>query len=188
MRLWILSDLHLELTQGWDLPPPADRPDFDVMIVAGDLIPRAERGVKWLAQRVTNRPVLYVASNHEFYGADETRTIEKAKVVAAGTSVRVLQNEVVRICNVAFVGATLWTDFELLGDRPRAMRVAGERMMTSVESALAIISIVSDRSTRSRATWNRGRSSKLNSARPARAPWWRSLTMPRSPERRAFIW
>jgi predicted phosphodiesterase len=128
MRLWILSDLHLELTQGWDLPPPADRPDFDVMIVAGDLIPRAERGVKWLAQRVTDRPVLYVAGNHEFYGADETRTIEKAKVVAAGTSVRVLQNEAVRICDVSFVGATLWTDFELLGDRPRAMRVAGERM------------------------------------------------------------
>ncbi|SIO54464.1 hypothetical protein SAMN05443247_07808 [Bradyrhizobium erythrophlei] len=40
MRLSILSDLHLELTRGWDLPAGGARPDFDVLIVAGDLIPK----------------------------------------------------------------------------------------------------------------------------------------------------
>jgi hypothetical protein len=30
LRLWILSDLHLELTRGWDLPAGDARPDFDV--------------------------------------------------------------------------------------------------------------------------------------------------------------
>ena len=54
MRLWILSDLHIELTRGWDLPAGADRPDFDVLVVAGDLIPRMERGVRWLRERVTD--------------------------------------------------------------------------------------------------------------------------------------
>jgi len=59
LRLWILSDLHLELTRGWDLPTGEARPDFDVMILAGDLIPRMERGVKWLFERVPDRRVIY---------------------------------------------------------------------------------------------------------------------------------
>jgi hypothetical protein len=42
---WTLSDIHLELTRGCDLPSGGARPDFDVLIITGDLIPRAERGV-----------------------------------------------------------------------------------------------------------------------------------------------
>jgi Calcineurin-like phosphoesterase len=126
--LWILSDLHVELTRGWDLPSGDARPRFDVLVVAGDLIPRAERGVKWLRERVTDRPIIYVVGNHEFYGADEFRTVEKAKAAAAGTSIHVLQCETVRIDDVTFAGATTWTDFYLFGDQPRAMTVAAERM------------------------------------------------------------
>ncbi|MGY3618447.1 metallophosphoesterase [Bradyrhizobium sp. USDA 10063] len=128
MRLWIMSDLHVELTRGWDLPSPAERPDFDVLIVAGDLIPKMERGVKWLRERVPDRPVIYVPGNHEFYGTDEIRTVEKAKEAAAGSDVHVLQNEAVRIGAVRFAGATLWTDFAINGDAHRAMAVAGDRM------------------------------------------------------------
>ena len=128
MRLWIMSDLHLELTRGWDLPARAERPDFDVMIVAGDLIPRMERGVKWLLERVQDRPVLYIPGNHEAYGTDIDRTVEKARAAAAGTNVHVMENETTSIGGVTFAAATLWTDFELFGDYRRAMMVAGERM------------------------------------------------------------
>lgn len=128
MRLWILSDLHVELTRGWDLPSGSARPDFDVLVVAGDLIPRAERGVKWLHDRVADRPVIYVMGNHEAYGADIQRTLEKAKATAAGSNVHVLENETVQINDVTFLGATLWTDFALNGDAHRAMVVASERM------------------------------------------------------------
>jgi predicted phosphodiesterase len=128
VRLWIMSDLHLELTRGWDLPSADTRPRFDVMIVAGDLVPRMERGVAWLLERVTDRPVLYVAGNHEGYGCDIDRTVEKARQVAAGTNVSILQNDTVRIGNVTFAGATLSTDFQLFGDQWRAMRVAGHQM------------------------------------------------------------
>jgi Calcineurin-like phosphoesterase len=126
--LWILSDLHLELTRGWDLPSGDARPRFHVLVVAGDLIPRMERGVKWLSARVPDRPVIYIAGNHEGYGCDIDRTIEKAKEAAAGTSIHVLQNESVRIGDVIFAGATLWTDFDLFADQRLAMRIAGERM------------------------------------------------------------
>jgi Calcineurin-like phosphoesterase len=87
-----------------------------------------ERGVAWLLDRVTDRPVLYVAGNHEGYGCDVDRTIEKARQAAAGTNVSILQNDTVRIGNVTFAGATLWTDFDLFGDQSRAMRVAGDQM------------------------------------------------------------
>lgn len=128
MRLWVMSDIHLELTRGWDLPPAEARPDFDLLIVAGDLIPRAERGVSWLLERVPDRPVIYVMGNHEPYGEDIDIDLEKARAAAAGTNIHVLQNETILIGNVVFAGATLWTDFALHGDADGAMALAGDRM------------------------------------------------------------
>lgn len=128
MRLWIMSDLHLELTRGWDLPAAAERPEFDVLVVAGDLITRMERGVRWLAERVSDRPVIYVAGNHEGYGVDVDRTVEKAMEAARNTNVVVLADRAVAIGDTVFAGATLWTDFDLFGDPRRAMAVAGARL------------------------------------------------------------
>ena len=60
MLLWVLSDLHLESTRGWNLAGPGDRPRFDVLVVAGDLIPKMERGVAFLLERVTDKQVIVV--------------------------------------------------------------------------------------------------------------------------------
>ncbi|GLR89741.1 metallophosphoesterase [Bradyrhizobium iriomotense] len=128
MRLWTMSDVHVELTRGWDLPSGEARPHFDVLVVAGDLVPRAERGVRWLLERVPDRPVIYVMGNHEAYGVDVDRTHEKAKAAAAGTNVHALENETVRIDGVTFACCTLWTDFALFGDPRRAMAVAADKM------------------------------------------------------------
>jgi predicted phosphodiesterase len=128
VRLWIMSDLHLESTRGWDLPSVEERPGFDVLIVAGDLIPRAERGVRWLLERVPDRPLLYIMGNHESYGTDVDRTLEKARQAAAGTSLRILQDDAEMIGDVLFVGATFWSDFELFGNRSDAMRQAADVM------------------------------------------------------------
>jgi predicted phosphodiesterase len=135
LRLWILSDLHLESTRGWDLPAVGDRPDYDVLVIAGDLIPRMERGVAWLLER-TDRHVIYVPGNHESYGCDIDRTVDKARALAAGTNVHVVQNDSVQISEVSggvrrdvtFIGATFWTDFNLFGDAEYAMMAAGEIM------------------------------------------------------------
>jgi Icc-related predicted phosphoesterase len=126
VRLWIVSDLHLELTRGWDLPAGEARPDFDVLVVAGDLVPRMERGVRWLIERVPDKPCIYVPGNHEFYGCDIDRTVEKARAAAAGTSIHVLQNDSICIGGIVFLGATLWTDFDLFGDQEYAMMAAGD--------------------------------------------------------------
>ncbi len=128
MRLWVFSDLHLELTRGWDLPTRDDRPDYDVLVVAGDLVPGVERGVAWLRQNVPERPVVYVLGNHEFYGYDIDRTLEEGRAEALGGNVHLLQNNSITISGVTFVGATLWTDFELFGDSRSAMAIAGGAM------------------------------------------------------------
>jgi predicted phosphodiesterase len=127
MRLWVMSDVHLEMSPGWDLPSDS-RPDFDVLIIAGDLMPRMERGVRWLQDRVQDRPIIYVAGNHEFYGTDIDRAFEKAKEAAVGSQIFILERSSIRLGDVTFAGATTWTDFSLFGDPDRAMRVAGERM------------------------------------------------------------
>jgi predicted phosphodiesterase len=128
MRLWIMSDLHLESTRGWDLPAAGERPDFDVMVVAGDLITRQERGVKWLLERVPDHPVIYIAGNHEPYGQDIDIDLDKARAAAAGTNIHILQNDSLTIGGVTFLGATGWTDFGLFDDQQRAMRTAGDAM------------------------------------------------------------
>lgn len=130
MRLWPMGDIHIELTRGWDLAPAAERPAFDVVLMAGDLVPRMD--VRWLKERVPDKAVVYIAGNHEAYGTDETRTVEKAVKAAAGTNVHVLQNRTVTLEDqkgkVTFAGTTMWTDFELHGDQARAMAVANDRM------------------------------------------------------------
>jgi Icc-related predicted phosphoesterase len=109
-----MSDIHLEQSR-WDLPAPADRPEFDLMIMAGDLTTRAERGVIWLRERIQDKPSLYVLGNHEAYGADIDRTLEKAREAAIGSQVHVMENDVVNICGVEFLGATMWTDYAVFG-------------------------------------------------------------------------
>jgi Icc-related predicted phosphoesterase len=65
VRLWILSDLHLELTRSWDLPSAANRPEFDVLVVAGDLVPKMERGSHGCANLCPIGTSSYIAGNHE---------------------------------------------------------------------------------------------------------------------------
>jgi Icc-related predicted phosphoesterase len=98
------------------------------MIVAGDLMPRMERGVRWLQERVSERPVIYIAGNHEAYRTDIDRTIMRAREECAGSNVHVMENDSLVIGGTRFVAGTLWTDFNLFGDSAAAMRAAGMGM------------------------------------------------------------
>jgi Icc-related predicted phosphoesterase len=127
MRILPFSDIHLETTRGWDLPPLPQLPPFDVAVIAGDLTTRMERGVKWIKEHIS-KPCLYIPGNHEPYGVDLDVTVAKARAAAIGTNVLVASNDAHSICGVDFFGCTLWTDFNLFGDRHVAMTVAGDRM------------------------------------------------------------
>lgn len=131
MRLLILSDLHHELWR--EDAPQGDlalsRPD--AVILAGD-IDTGTRAVAWAASTFAGLPVLYVHGNHEGYGHHLDKVRQELRAACATTdNVHFLDADSHVITDqagnqVRFLGATLWTDFRLLGDETRqaAMRDA----------------------------------------------------------------
>ncbi len=102
MKIQLISDIHLEFG---DCELPAT--ECDLIVAAGD-IGVGDQGVEWLLQQ--NKPVIYIAGNHEFYGSDYHETLSLIREKAKGTQVTFLENESVVIGDVRFLGCSLWTD------------------------------------------------------------------------------
>lgn len=115
MKFQLLSDLHIEFE-----PYTYQEVACDVVILAGDIHTKVQ-GVGWAIKNIPDKPVLYVFGNHEYYGKTYPKLLDEAKRMAEGSNVRIIENEVVTLGNVNFLGCTLWTDFELFGDP----RIAG---------------------------------------------------------------
>lgn len=121
MKIHLLSDLHLEFT-GFE-PDQQAVHEADVIVLAGD-IHKGILGITWARQVFQNKPVIYVAGNHEFYGGHWDGTLQDLRDAAAGSNVHFLENDSVTIDGVRFLGCSLWTDFEFHGAERRgaAMR------------------------------------------------------------------
>lgn len=117
MRLHILSDLHLSVA-----PLAHPQTDADLVILAGD-IARPEAAIAWA--RGFDKPVLFVAGNHEFYDGSLDRTLAELRRLSAGTQIRVLERDELVIGGLRFLGTTLWTDFRL--DPDAATRATAAR-------------------------------------------------------------
>ncbi len=115
MRIRVLSDLHLEFPQ-----PPLPEVPADVVVLAGDTN-LGVRGVRWARQAFPSTPVVYVAGNHEYYKEAYPRLLERLREAAAGSTVTLLEDAALQVGEVTFLGATLWTDYALLGDADAAM-------------------------------------------------------------------
>lgn len=119
MRVLILSDLHLDY-----YPRLAeDSPEVDAVLLAGDIAADLS-AIPWAAERFSGKPVIYVPGNHEFHGWDIRRWVSAARERAQGTQVAVLHGEALTLAEqggppVTFLGATLWTDFDLFGRQER---------------------------------------------------------------------
>lgn len=139
MKLHVLSDVHLEFGK-WPKTVDVNAIDADVTVLAGD-IGVGLQGIEWAL--TIDRPVIYVMGNHEFYGQRPMEYLwRKAREKVADTHVHLLENEVCLIGDsrntgeqVRFLGASLWTDFSLLGadQQEEAMRHAS-RTMTDYNS------------------------------------------------------
>ncbi len=107
MKIQILSDLHLEF-QDYQYRSS----DADVIVLAGDIHTKL-RGIEWAIENIQQKTVIYVLGNHEFYGAAYPKLISEARAKAHGTNVHLLENNHTTVDGVNFLGATLWTDFNL---------------------------------------------------------------------------
>ncbi len=109
-RLWILSDLHLEATpypQTYRPPPP----DFDVLVVAGDVFEGApEQGLRVVQRLAGGRPAVFVMGNHEYWNGVVPAELAPAREQAARLGITLLEGDEVEIGGLRFLGGTLWAD------------------------------------------------------------------------------
>ncbi|WP_185982597.1 metallophosphoesterase [Aureimonas mangrovi] len=111
MKLWILSDLHLENRHEPRRPEFVMPDDADIAVLAGDIWSPPSRSVAWAAQ--FGKPTILVAGNHEFYGRQIDSSLGEAQDMRISPHVHFLENACVVVGGVRFVGATLWTDYSL---------------------------------------------------------------------------
>jgi len=122
LKIQLLSDLHLEF-KALKLPSS----EADVIVLAGD-IDIGSKGLGWARTTFPDKPVIYVLGNHEYYRHTYPKLVREFLAAAQDTNVHVLENQAITLGDVAFHGATLWTDFELFGDP----RIAGHECQQSM--------------------------------------------------------
>jgi Icc-related predicted phosphoesterase len=110
MKIQVLSDLHLEF-----IPFQPLITDADVVVLAGDIHLGTE-GLQWAKEIFTDKIVIYVLGNHEYYYHTTPTLIHQLRQLAIHSQVHVLENESIEIEGVKFFGCTLWTDFKLWGN------------------------------------------------------------------------
>ena len=123
MRLQVFSDLHADVAPA----PIAVAADVDAVVVAGDVCEGAERGFAFLRRIVPMQiPIVMILGNHEFYRRCWHEEIAQAREQAPLYGVHLLEDGMVTLDGVRFIGATLWTDYRLFGEHnvPLAMRAA----------------------------------------------------------------
>lgn len=129
MRLWVISDLHLEF--GVPFVRPASL-EADVLVCAGDLLTKGVApSIEWLANNIgASLPIIFVAGNHEFYGGSVQEGFRDARELAGRyPNIHLLENNAVDIDDVRFIGGTLWTDFRILGGDPQLAMTAAQSGM-----------------------------------------------------------
>ena len=123
MKIWIVSDLHCDASQ-WS---PAAVPDHNVLVVAGDVSNSPDGAIIELYRiaQFTHAPIVFVPGNHDVFGA---RLDDAFDGLVTG-AVHVLRpGAPVIIGGTRFVGATLWTDWQL-GDKEFAAQSWAARHM-----------------------------------------------------------
>jgi predicted MPP superfamily phosphohydrolase len=108
MRLWIVSDPHMEMRSLWPMPPAL--PDFDVLVVAGDVWNgEIERSIAMVAALAAGKPAVFVGGNHEWWHRSIEETLKRGYAAAREYGVYWLEIDTCEIGGVRFAGATLWT-------------------------------------------------------------------------------
>lgn len=111
MKLAIHSDLHLECN---NLPENfLSNEDYDVLVLAGDIVTHNTMGRLREITCLTDKPILYVLGNHEFYTRDKTASVSSIlddyKELCDSLGITLLNNSKAVVDGVTFVGSTAWS-------------------------------------------------------------------------------
>jgi len=127
MKIQLLSDLHLETHPQWRAQP---LPGADVLVLAGDigsyqsgsLLEDSDFGLGQFSQRAGwPTPVLFVPGNHEYDGMDWEAAHDRLRDCCDRLGLVWLERTQWQATEqaVRFVGTTLWSDFDALGQEGR---------------------------------------------------------------------
>lgn len=124
-RLWIVSDLHCD-SSIWS---PAAAPQHDVLVIAGDVANGREAAIANLYRiaQHTPAPLVFVPGNHDLFDGTLDGFVGSARLTDDGIHVLGPAGATI-IGGVRFVGATLWTDWQL-GDHEFAAQAWAARHM-----------------------------------------------------------
>ncbi|MAC48609.1 metallophosphoesterase [Oceanospirillum beijerinckii] len=111
------SDLHLEFEHGFISHTLPDV-NADVIVLAGDIGIASRLHFDWVLEQTRGIPTVFILGNHEPYRSCLQLAQQEWKEAMAGSNVHVLENEVVELCGVRFIGSTLWSDFQLFNEDP----------------------------------------------------------------------
>ena len=109
MKIRLLSDLHFEFYRNHAL---FNGPEADVLVIAGDLAVGAQACAEALNCAAEHYPnVVYVQGNHECYERISLQDFDKQLRPLIKPNVHFLSPGYVKINDVIFIGACLWTNF-----------------------------------------------------------------------------
>lgn len=89
----------------------------DIIIAAGD-IGIGRQGIEWL--KTINKPVIYIAGNHEFYTHEYRSTMAILRTHCADTNIHFMEKDTLVFQGVRFIACTLWTDLLKHGEKKAA--------------------------------------------------------------------
>jgi predicted phosphodiesterase len=135
MKIQLLSDLHLEANPDFQ---PAPAPGADLLVLAGDVGSYQVRRdgstmvePDWGLRRFADWPVpvLFVPGNHEYDALDVDDAHAGLREACDRLGLIWLERETRVMQGVRFVGTTLWSDYDALGDRQKAFRAANHYLV-----------------------------------------------------------
>lgn len=115
-RIHIISDLHIEFSP-YIIPDMEDEKNI-VVVLAGDIFVVSKKstyGDFLVNANGRFKAIIYICGNHEHYSGKFPLTVNKLKEYIKEqklNNVYILEKETMVIDDVAFIGATLWTDMD----------------------------------------------------------------------------
>lgn len=131
MKCLILSDLHVEHAPFE--PPEAG---FDLVILAGD-IHNGVASLDWARASFERHPIIQVAGNHEYYDQDLPACRQLLRERATALGIHWLDDDLITLAGIEFLGCTLWTDFRVYEKPGRAHAMPAALAMQSNQTLIA---------------------------------------------------
>lgn len=136
MKLLVLADMHLDMHFADGVDPLERIPedalhDITHCILAGDVSnkghKRWNRCLAWIAERLPSALIFAMPGNHDYYDGCIDKE-HKLRDAAAAHSVTFLQKSELIYGRHRFLCCTLWTDFEIYGEKLENLRRAAAHM------------------------------------------------------------